>query len=201
MPFTKSLSFSWEQPPDSYADGSYFQGLEDTLGCYPDGIKRTLTDDQISMFRHSEIHDLLRQQATEKEYGARPESHSSGLERSASHGHFCGSSHARALSPGITDEGPHPESEEEENEEEYQRFLTTEREQLSSISERMGQRPPKPTYFHDRTRSTRRLVRELDEIQDTPNTLDYGDGDGANILSESGNANEGRKIWWPKVGP
>jgi hypothetical protein len=29
------------------------------LGCYPDGIKRTLTDDQVAMFRHSEIQRLL----------------------------------------------------------------------------------------------------------------------------------------------
>jgi len=33
---------------------------EDDLGYYPDGTKRTLTDDQIAMFRHSEIQQLLR---------------------------------------------------------------------------------------------------------------------------------------------
>ena len=44
------------------------QELEDELGYYPDGTKRTLTDDQIAMFRHSEIQQLLKtlrsQQAT-----------------------------------------------------------------------------------------------------------------------------------------
>lgn len=34
---------------------------EDDLGYYPDGVKRTLTDEQIAMFRHSEIQALLRE--------------------------------------------------------------------------------------------------------------------------------------------
>lgn len=35
--------------------------MEDELGYYPDGVKRTLTDDQIAMFRHSEKMQLDRQ--------------------------------------------------------------------------------------------------------------------------------------------
>lgn len=34
---------------------------DDGLGYYPDGVKRTLTDEQIAMFRHSEIQTLLRE--------------------------------------------------------------------------------------------------------------------------------------------
>jgi hypothetical protein len=34
---------------------------DDGLGYYPDGVKRTLTDEQIAMFRHSEIQALLRE--------------------------------------------------------------------------------------------------------------------------------------------
>lgn len=33
---------------------------EDSLGYYADGVKRTLTDEQIQIFRHSEIYSLLR---------------------------------------------------------------------------------------------------------------------------------------------
>jgi hypothetical protein len=33
---------------------------EDSLGYYADGVKRTLTDEQIRIFRHSEIYSLLR---------------------------------------------------------------------------------------------------------------------------------------------
>jgi hypothetical protein len=32
----------------------------DDLGYYKDGVKRTLTDEQIAMFRHSEIQRLLK---------------------------------------------------------------------------------------------------------------------------------------------
>ncbi|CAG8330741.1 unnamed protein product [Penicillium salamii] len=47
---------------------------DEDLGYYPDGVKRTLTDEQIEMFRHSEIHTLLRErqlQTDNAEYEAR----------------------------------------------------------------------------------------------------------------------------------
>ncbi|OQE36701.1 hypothetical protein PENCOP_c011G01085 [Penicillium coprophilum] len=47
---------------------------EDDLGYYPDGVKRTLTDEQIRIFRHSEIHALLRERQLkddEAQYQAR----------------------------------------------------------------------------------------------------------------------------------
>jgi hypothetical protein len=47
--------------PQSFASAhDKDQEEEDELGYYPDGTKRTLTDDQIAMFRHSEIQQLLR---------------------------------------------------------------------------------------------------------------------------------------------
>ena len=42
-------------------DGTLAEEEEDDLGYYPDGAKRTLTDEQIAMFRHSEIQTLLRE--------------------------------------------------------------------------------------------------------------------------------------------
>lgn len=56
----------FSSPADSPASRSQ-DGLvqeaagDDDLGYYPDGLKRTLTDDQISMFRHSEIEALLKE--------------------------------------------------------------------------------------------------------------------------------------------
>ena len=42
-------------------EGGHTEDLEDDgLGYYEDGTKRTLTDEQIAMFRHSEIQTLLR---------------------------------------------------------------------------------------------------------------------------------------------
>lgn len=40
---------------------------EDGLGYYPDGVKRTLTNEQIAIFRHSEIQALLRERRHAKE--------------------------------------------------------------------------------------------------------------------------------------
>ena len=51
-------------------------GDDEDLGYYPDGVKRTLTDEQIRIFRHSEIHSLLRARQLEQddaEYEARQE--------------------------------------------------------------------------------------------------------------------------------
>jgi hypothetical protein len=38
------------------------EGDEDDLGYYPDGVKRTLTDEEIQIFRHSELEALRRRQ-------------------------------------------------------------------------------------------------------------------------------------------
>ncbi|KAL6862980.1 hypothetical protein ACO1O0_003223 [Amphichorda felina] len=38
---------------------------EDDLGYYEDGVKRTLTDEQIEIFRHSELRELRRQREKE----------------------------------------------------------------------------------------------------------------------------------------
>ncbi|KAI8940335.1 hypothetical protein NX059_004028 [Plenodomus lindquistii] len=42
---------------------------DDDLGYYSDGVKRTLTDEQIAMFRHSEIQEILRKRRSQREDG------------------------------------------------------------------------------------------------------------------------------------
>jgi Protein of unknown function (DUF3807) len=42
------------------------EGDDDGLGYYEDGTKRTLTDEQIAIFRHSEIQDLIKRCARAK---------------------------------------------------------------------------------------------------------------------------------------
>ena len=37
----------------------YDEEGEDDLGYYPDGAKRTLTDAQIAIFRHTELQEML----------------------------------------------------------------------------------------------------------------------------------------------
>ncbi|GAD94197.1 predicted protein [Paecilomyces variotii No. 5] len=45
----------------------YYEDDDDGLGYYPDGMKRTITDEQIRIFRHSEIHAILRERQLEEE--------------------------------------------------------------------------------------------------------------------------------------
>lgn len=52
---------------DHTADDEYLQNEEDDgLGYYEDGVKRTLTDEQIAIFRHSELESLRRAQEQSK---------------------------------------------------------------------------------------------------------------------------------------
>jgi hypothetical protein len=58
--------------PAAEAAEEYYEDYyeeDDGLGYYPDGTKRTLTDEQIAMFRHSEIHATLRKRQLRKENG------------------------------------------------------------------------------------------------------------------------------------
>ncbi|GKZ38774.1 hypothetical protein AbraIFM66950_011238 [Aspergillus brasiliensis] len=57
-------------PETNYNEGQYYweeEEWEDDLGYYPDGVKRTLTDEQIRIFRHSEIHALRREKELREE--------------------------------------------------------------------------------------------------------------------------------------
>ncbi|KAK3945367.1 hypothetical protein QBC46DRAFT_116728 [Diplogelasinospora grovesii] len=53
---------------EQYIDEEYYYEEEenDGLGHYPDGVKRTLTDEQIAMFRYSELQALLRKNEQEQ---------------------------------------------------------------------------------------------------------------------------------------
>ncbi|CAA9957717.1 DUF3807 domain containing protein [Pyrenophora teres f. maculata] len=55
--------------PEAQVAEEYYDEADDGLGYYPDGTKRTLTDEQIAMFRHSEIQAILRKRRLRKEDG------------------------------------------------------------------------------------------------------------------------------------
>jgi len=59
-----------EDHPTHGQDDEYYQEEEevddDGLGYYPDGVKRTLTDEQIAIFRHSELEALRRVRESSK---------------------------------------------------------------------------------------------------------------------------------------
>lgn len=58
------MAFDPENQHDEGGGEAYYEDDEDEdgLGYYPDGVKRTLTDEQIDMFRHSETQALRRAQ-------------------------------------------------------------------------------------------------------------------------------------------
>ncbi|KAG5929604.1 hypothetical protein E4U42_005309 [Claviceps africana] len=51
---------------DTCVHESYDRQDEDDLGFYHDGVKRTLTDEQIAIFRHSELRELEKRQGKAK---------------------------------------------------------------------------------------------------------------------------------------
>ncbi|KAM0440975.1 hypothetical protein ACHAPT_000279 [Fusarium lateritium] len=67
-----SFGTTFINPPDHQHiqdDMSYdaWEEEDDGLGYYPDGVKRTLTDEQIEIFRHSELEALRKKQAKQSD--------------------------------------------------------------------------------------------------------------------------------------
>ena len=196
----------------------------DELGYYPDGVKRTLTDEQIAMFRHSEIYSILRERQVLKEnrqadgYELSDSQLSDGEEVVQ----------ARTSSDKIAATPPDQNTK-------YQ----------GSKSETAAQRNnnglvPKPAGSNKRKRhsedsegpqsqrhSFRRTARELDSLMADDQVLDYGDDPSSTLESQIGVADrfptdpsasavvesissassvirspavEGKKIWWPIFG-
>ncbi|KAF5595448.1 uncharacterized protein FSUBG_9135 [Fusarium subglutinans] len=61
-------------PQDQTHDGAVddtWEEDDDGLGYYPDGVKRTLTDAQIEIFRHSELETLRKEKERAKQPGSK----------------------------------------------------------------------------------------------------------------------------------
>ena len=194
---------------------------EGDLGYYPDGNKRTLTDDQIAMFRHSEIYSILRERQIRKEN----KDADCGEEPANSSLDAVDDAQVIVLSDAVDESGS-----EDGEEEEYARFLESEQKDWQAAaarnkrkrgSEDLGERQGRAYN----PRSTRRVVRELDSITAEDHVLDYGD-EPPTVVDVSGRDNrsrdtstlriskpvrpalnlesgeeklrlQGKKIWWP----
>lgn len=77
--------FFWPNPEviSNYGKTEEYWEEEDDLGYYDDGVKRTLTDEQIAIFRHSEIRELER---TKEKASKHPHSENSAEELDTSRG-------------------------------------------------------------------------------------------------------------------
>ena len=172
----------------------------DDLGYYADGVKRTLTEEQIAMFRHSEIYALLRIRQKERELEAANTSSDDlesgrdtlddiqSTEKSARMEH----SQAEQSSPTKHDAGLEKAGmdqlmadetiQDTRNKEHDSGPLEQEKSQPESEadggttskrkrSDADMERPPQAD------RSTRARVRDLDAFTTTDQVLDYGDDD------------------------
>ena len=61
------MIYASETQQQYHAVGGEDLGEDNSLGYYPDGTRRTLTDEQIAMFRHSEIYSIVRARQVRKE--------------------------------------------------------------------------------------------------------------------------------------
>lgn len=202
----------------------------DGLGYYPDGVKRTLTDEQIAIFRHSEIHSLLQEKklrADEEELGedykdegdtgaSQARLFVSGnlrKEHVSVHGAESPSTdHIKGQEQGLLDDMASAE----ENDEDYVKFLLEEKKQHIRDAARTKRKREgaHQTRIRGRCHTHRRIARELDTSMTEETLLVYDDGpddkaiaavsshkiDGADPISSAGAVQKGRKIWWPTLG-
>ncbi|CAD0091461.1 unnamed protein product, partial [Aureobasidium mustum] len=135
---------------------------DDGLGYYADGVKRTLTDDQIAMFRHSEIQTLLRERRRRREVSESETSHDIP---------------SKPAQP-VGDTSP-PDTAED-----------TVRQRSASSSDSQGLGKRKWQRFIDTSETNpeylthRRIARELDEQKASSIDLAYGDEDSTYPVAE-----------------
>ena len=219
-PYSRTPATTFEAQPVTEDHEAY----DDGLGYYEDGVKRTLTDEQIAMFRHSEIQALLRDRRHKVENKDASVEVEKDVGRSA---------------PALTEEVDGLAAEDEE--EEYARFLEEERRQMErdAAANKRKRSTEDAGAIRGREATHRRTARELDVNLETNDTLDYdekpsrptdpgeqertqertqdlyerrrvdyvdndtGENDNTEVEASShvnGVSDGGRKIWWPMIG-
>ncbi|KAL8803411.1 MAG: hypothetical protein Q9182_003209 [Xanthomendoza sp. 2 TL-2023] len=183
---------------------------EDALGYYPDGVKRTLTDEQISIFRHSEIYSILRKRQIMRENREVDECPSDLL-----------------VAPGSPEKDPDIPREgvihERVGSQDVHGTINADR----LVDNNRGNELPSKRRNQGSGPTPRRRARELDVAFADDGSLDYGEethinpskpaqvGLAARSLvsyaddepptstqtsQNAGPQKEGRKIWWPTIG-
>ena len=194
---------------DDATNKKIFRAEDDDLGYYPDGNKRTLTNEQIAMFRHSEIYSILRERQVRKE----------NLEADGGDQFETVASQPEENPTTLPDEERAVQID-PEVEEAFTTVSGTAPQNMEA-TQLAGKRKRGDTntgHIHGRkyaSRSTRGLVRELDSAAAEDQTLDYGE---ESSIAEEIKQNdfavpqaqevdrqsqvrppEGRRIWWPII--
>ncbi len=160
---------------------------DDGLGHYPDGVKRTLTDEQIAMFRHSEIYAIVRQRQLRREnQDAMPEDEAADCVSEGRSviepeeqptvsldGALDSSKAILPLAPTTGEDLVNSE----DGEEEYVMFLNAEKAEMRTDAalKKRKRNGTDTAGKRNRARTHRRLVRELDEVMVDDRPLDYGE--------------------------
>ena len=212
-------------PEDHDQGAENFDEDDCNLGFYPDGVKRTLTDEQIAMFRHSEIYALYRERQIRKEnleagFEPQPESPARGA------------SSVIGTTATSTSEGRNAvlTKDDSDDEEEYARFLEAEKRKADAMQMRKKRKMNHENSHDNRGRPAthRRIARELDIVVEDQQVLDYGEEPSKatdiskntpiqkevledderkqqlqepsiTTLQKESPPVEGRKIWWPAI--
>ena len=177
---------------------------EDCLGYYPDGNKRTLTDDQIAMFRHSEIYAILRQNQIREE-----NAEADGDEESAG-GSVDSDKKTETAVPVEVEEVEHVTTDLD-----AEHGNVTEHHQAALKPSLTAKNKRKRNNADDGARpyTSRRLARELDSAVAEDCVLNYGEESVDEEASSHAHPQEsyreepetqntstqGRKIWWPVI--
>ena len=198
----------------------------DDLGYYPDGAKRTLTDEQIAMFRHSEIYAILRarqvlQENREADEDEQPD-HLVDYVGDAMRDEVSSDQEGELRSSSYIEET------ESTLEDAPQKNAAVPSARTATSSKRKRDNADRGDgYDRARTaRSTRRVAREFDWVKPEHQVLDYDDEpstavedralqpkhsskaaspDSVNGMPEALHTSqrpfsEGKKIWWPVIG-
>ncbi len=205
-----------------------YQVEDDDLGYYPDGVKRTLTDDQIAMFRHSEIYAILRERQVRKE-----NLEAEGVEQSEAMDDQ--PEDVTATVPSDEEGEVRSEAMDDQPEDITANVLSDEEGEVQSDGEVKAEKTPNEVgtmhrekkrkrggtdngYMHGKknaSRSARGFVRELDSVATGDQVLDYGDEPSTVEVAKQNEAAatkaaekhreshvrpaEGKKIWWPII--
>lgn len=169
----------------------YEEEVEDDLGYYSDGVKRTLTDEQLAMFRHSEIEQLVREGRMQREEAEEQQPQIEATVLEAEHERRAGSPGSDASSIEIDLVGlaqpaslapPAPSPQRQPSQ--------SSRSDASDLTAGAKRQRKEQVPYYDRHKrkweqyveeedpvegslTQRRLVRELDEIKDGTVELDY----------------------------
>jgi hypothetical protein len=144
---------------------------DDGLGYYEDGTKRTLTDEQIAIFRHSEIQDLIKrciQSKLEREEAA---SEDEGVEKMNSTATMV----EEAVSVGTTS-GTAAKSNQELFKSPSSKSKSTNRKRkrpLEESSRGKSRRDPGDFTGEGEIKTYRRMCRDMDSSKDESIVLDY----------------------------